>query len=50
MQLSKLTELKVKDVRLKQERKNESLRLAELMKRLQRIIRQREQSTGQRAA
>jgi hypothetical protein len=48
MQLSKL--VKGNDVRLKLERQNESLRLAELMKRLQTMIRESEQSTAQGAA
>jgi len=49
MQLAKITELELKDLNRERERENESLRLAELMKRLQTMIRQRE-STAQKAA
>ena len=41
---------KLKDISRERERQNESLRLAELMKRLQTMIRQREQCTDQKAA
>jgi hypothetical protein len=49
MQLAKVTELKVKVIRLKGERESESRRLEKLMKRLQTMIREREQSAARAA-
>ena len=50
MQLAKLTEVEANDVHRDRERENEPLRLAELMKCLQTMIRQREQRPAQEAA